>query len=231
MKEKNLTKISLRTVPNGYTLTVNDTECMYFNEIDLIAGFLAHVGFQESKNLEKGTILSMLFSAMMGQEYADNVTVLKQRVGLLTSQYQATIDRMDKAIEYVTQAEKTISGLMNRLGKIETALKGTEQDHAQNKKVVDDTAKKLADIDAKANKVMDSLANSATILKAMEEAGDAAKGKSNGKKKDEEPDKSETAAKSDGEPKKKGRGGRNKAADAAVAAEIEKKAKANPNIK
>lgn len=228
MKEKNLTKISLQTLPNGYSLTVNGTDCMYFNETDLLAGFLAHVGLQESNNLEKGTILSMLFSSMMGHEYANNVSVLKQRVGLLTSQYQSTIDRMDKAIEYVTQAENTINGMMNRIAKIETSIKGTEQDHAQNKKLVDETAKKLSDIEKKAEKVMNSLANSATILKAMEETGKKSK---DGKKKsdEKEPGKNEPAAKVE-EPKTKGRGGRKKA-DAAILAEIEKQAKENPNIK
>ena len=231
MKEENFTRISLQTVPNGYTLMVNDTECMYFNKTDLLAGFLAHVGLQESKNIDNGSILSMLFSAMMGQEYADNVTLLKQRVGLLTSQYQTTIDRMDKAIEYATKAETTISGMMNRLSIIEEKIKGTEQDHAQNKKVVDETAKKLADIKKEADKVNDSLANSATILKAMEEAGDAAKSKKEkAGKKDKKADKNELPATVDEEPKKKGRGGRKKG-DAAILKELEKQAKANPNIK
>ena len=91
MKERNLMKISLRTVSNGYTLTVDESEFMYFNEVDLLAGFMAHVGLSETGYMDKGAILNTLFSAMMGSAYADSVTTLKQRVGLLSSQYDITI--------------------------------------------------------------------------------------------------------------------------------------------
>ena len=37
--------ISVKTVPNGYVLKVGDAEdFLYFNEIDLLAGFMARVG-------------------------------------------------------------------------------------------------------------------------------------------------------------------------------------------
>lgn len=165
---KNLKKIELRTVPNGYTLTVEGTECMYFNEIDLMAGFLAHVGLGETSYMDKGTILSTLFSAMMGSAYEDSVTTLKLRVGQLSSQYAETMNRMDKAIEFVSQAEKTISGLSKRIDQLQDIIKGTEADHQENKNVVADTSRKLQEIEKRADSVEKSLANTATILQAME---------------------------------------------------------------
>lgn len=216
MKTKDSMQISLQTHPNGYGLTVNGEKFMYLNLVDLMAGFMAHVGLGFETQMEKGTILSSLMAAMLGDAYTDAVTTLKQRVGLLTSQYTTTIEQMDKAIDYVAQAEKTISGLTARIENIETNLKATEVDHAKNKKAVDDVAKTIVEIDKKAENVFNSLSNSATIIKAMEEAGKAAednKGKK-GKK---------ASKKDDGKPTKTSRQKRDEA--------ILEKMKGNPNIK
>ena len=232
-KEKHFLKIEVHTLPNGYSLDVDGTGYMYYNEIDLIAGFMAHVGLSETNYMDRGSIMSALMSAMIGDAYSDAVTTLKQRVGLLTTQYTTTIERMDKAIDYVTQAEKQIDSMLGRVKALEEQIKGTEQIHIDNKKIVEDTKVKLASIEKKADKVMDSLANSATIMRAMEEANDAIQKKADEGQK--EPDKIGDADGKSAEPaadnKRKGKGGRNKAADAKIMKEIEKKAKENPNIK
>ena len=232
-KEKHFLKIEVHTLPNGYSLDVDGTGYMYYNEIDLIAGFMAHVGLSETNYMDRGSIMSALMSAMIGDAYSDAVTTLKQRVGLLTTQYTTTIERMDKAIDYVTQAEKQIDSMLGRVKALEEQVKGTEQIHIDNKKIVEDTKLKLASIEKKADKVMDSLANSATIMRAMEEANDAIQKKAN--EGQTEPDKSRDADGKFAEPaadnKRKGKGGRNKAADAKIVKEIEKKAKENPNVK
>lgn len=245
MAKKELKKILLKTVPNGYALSVDGTECMYFNEVDMLAGFLAHVGLCESANMDRGTILSVLFSAMMGEAYADQVTTLKQRVGLLTSQYNTTIERMDKAVEYVTQAEKTISGLVNRIEQIEIQLKATEADHAKNKKVVDETSTKLADIQRRSEQTLNSLANTATILKSLEESAESAKGNKTSKKEGagaedgKQPSKSkgkkaakDKDAECDGSTDKvKGKSSGRKRNDEAILKAIKAEAEKNPNIK
>ena len=232
-KEKHFMKIEVHTLPNGYSLDVDGTGYMYYNEIDLIAGFMARVGLSETNYMDRGSIMSALMSAMIGDAYSDAVTTLKQRVGLLTTQYSTTIERMDKAIDYVTQAEKQIDSMLGRVKALEEQIKGTEQIHIDNKKIVEDTKLKLASIEKKADKVMDSLANSATIMRAMEEANDAIQKKADEGQK--EPDKSGDVDGKSAEPaadnKRKGKGGRNKAADAKIVKEIEKKAKENPNIK
>ncbi len=233
-KEKHFLKIEVHTLPNGYSLDVDGTGYMYYHEIDLIAGFMARVGLSETNYMDRGSILSALMSAMIGDAYSDAVTTLKQRVGLLTTQYTTTIERMDKAIDYVTQAEKQIDSMLGRVKALEEQIKGTEQIHIDNKKIVEDTKVKLSSIEKKADKVMDSLANSATIMRAMEEANDEIqKKKANEGLK--EPDKSGDADGKFAEPaadnKRKGKGGRNKAADAKIVKEIEKKAEKNPNIK
>ncbi len=198
---KNLMNLSLRTVPNGYILTVDGTECMYFNEVELTAGFIAHVGMKETSNLEKGSILSMLFSAMMGQAYADNITTLKMRVGKLSAQYAETIDAMDKSIDFVNQSEKTISGFMKRIEELEQMIKGTESEYRVNKELVDKMANKVKIISSRLEKSEEALGNDENEKKTNDDA-DTKEDKKKRKKKDE-----------------------------AILKAIEKKAKNNPNIK
>ena len=198
MAKKEKTMISLQTVTNGYTLNVDGNEFMYYTEIDLLAGFLAHVGIGETTPMEKGTILSSLFSAMLGGAYADAVTTLKQRVALLTSQYTTTIDRMDKAIDYVTQAEKQIEGMTNRIKALEDSLKATDMTNATTKKSVNEANTrmtmimgKVSDIDKRAEKVYDKLTDILTTKQAIEnlkkeqaaeEGGEPSKSKSKSEK-------------------------------------------------
>ena len=179
MAKKEKMMISLQTVTNGYTLSVDGNEFMYYTEIDLLAGFLAHVGIGETTPMEKGTILSSLFSAMLGGAYADAVTTLKQRVALLTSQYTTTIDRMDKAIDYVTQAEKQIEGMTNRIKALEDSLKATDMTNATTKKGVSDANArmtmimgKVSDIDKRAEKVYDKLTDILSVQQAIEKSKD-----------------------------------------------------------
>lgn len=226
MKKELLNKIEVNTLPNGYGLSVNGEDFMYYNELDLLAGFMSHVGLQESKALERGTILSSLFSAMLGDAYADAVTLLKQRVGLLTSKYEATLQQMDRSIEYVNQAEKTVNGLLQDVKILEDKLKAVGAEHKSVKDSVDEAKKKVDEIAKKSEKVMNSLANSATIMKAMEEAKKGEK-KADGEAVDtpEEAPAGEAPEKS-----KKGKGGRKKN-DEKLLAEIERQAKENPNVK
>lgn len=206
MANKEKLNLLLQTVPNGYTLKVDDQEFMYFNEVDLLAGFLTHVGMSYNTPMDKGTILSSLFSAMLGDAYADAVTTLKQRVGLLTTQYTTTISRMDDAINFVTNAEKQIGGLANRIKTTEEAMKATELLHTQNKKEVGETNARLTMIETRvdelnkhAEEVFNQLANILTTQRAIEDAKKE-KEKAEAEEGAEKPSKSKKSA---GEDKKK----------------------------
>lgn len=205
--------------PKSYELNVGGGEFLYYNKIDMLAGFLAHVGMSETNPMDKGTILSGLFSAMLGDAYADAVTTLKQRVGLLTSQYTTTLERMDKAIDYVTQVEKQIEGFKSRIKATEDTLKSAELLHAENKKDVGTTNARLKtiedrvnDLDKQAEKVFDKLTDILTVQKAIEDAKNAEKGKKTKK--------ADTA-----------KGNSRKTRDEKIIAAIEKKAARNKDIK
>ena len=226
MANKEKLNLLLQTVPNGYTLKVDDQEFMYYNEVDLLAGFLTHVGMSYNTPMDKGTILSSLFSAMLGDAYADAVTTLKQRIGLLTSQYNTTITRMDDAIDYVTNAEKQIEGLGKRIKATDESMKATELLHANNKKEVGATNTRLTMIETRvdelskrADEVFNKLTNILTAQQAIE---DAKKGKA-AKEGGDKPSKSEE---SDGTNKKEGRQSRRERDEA-----ILEKAKKNKDIK
>lgn len=228
---KELNKISVQTLPNGYGLEVNGEKYMYFNEVDLLAGFMAHVGLQDNKYMERGTILSCLFSAMMGDAYANAVTTLKQRVGLLTSKYEGTLEQMDRSIEYANQAEKTIAGLTTEVERLREQVKALSSEQKTSKESVDQANRVVTSLLKKSDEVMTSLANSATIMKAIEDTKKVGKGDKSkkGEKKGEEP--AETPAADEGTATgKKGKGGRKKN-DEAVLRQIEEQAKNNHDIK
>lgn len=229
MAKKEKLTLSLQTVPNGYVLKVEDQEFMYFNEVDMLAGFLTHVGMCDTTSMERGTILSSLFSAMMGDAYADAVTTLKQRVGLLTSQYNTTITRMDDAIDYVTNAEKQIEGLGKRIKATDEAMKATELLHSNNKKEVGATNTRLTMIETRvdelskrADEVFNKLTNILTAQQAIEDAKKSKKDKT-AEEGEDQPSKSGESA---GEDKKKGRTNRKERDEA-----ILEKAKKNKDIK
>ena len=203
-------QISVKTHPNGYGLQVNGEEFMYFNEVDLMAGFMSHVGLGETSAMEKGSILNALMAAMLGDAYANQVETLKQRVGLLTSQYTTTIERMDNAIAYVTSAEKTIGSMKTHIELLNSQIKASDQLYAEQQKKVDAMMKKICEIEILSNDTQKILKNSEVIIsKRAEDEGGKEPSKRGRKPKETE----ET-------PKPKGARAKN---DKAVLAEIERK--------
>ncbi len=222
MAKKNLAKINLSTIPNGYALTVDDQEYMYFNEIDLLAGFMGHVGMREVDYADRGTILSSLMSAMLGDTFTDAVATLKQRVSLLSGKYETTMAKMDDAIAYVNNAQKQIERLEKDIQNLHDGFKAALND---NHKLKSDTASAFTminDIQKKCDKAQNELANIATVMKSK---GDANEGHEPGKSGDADEKSAEPA--DDG--KRKGRRVSRKDADAKIIEAIEKKN--NPNIK
>lgn len=224
MAKKNLPKIKVSTLPNGYALTVDDQEYMYFNEIDLMAGFMGHVGMREVDFADRGTILSSLMSAMLGDTFTDAVATLKQRVSLLSGKYETTMAKMDDAVAYVNNAQKQIDSLERDIKNLQDGFKAALND---NNKLKSDTASAFTminEIHKKCDKAQNELAN---IMTVMESKGEADEG--------HEPGKSGDAGGQSAEPaddaKRKGRRISRKDADAKIINAINKKTENNPNIK
>jgi hypothetical protein len=222
MAKKNLPKIKVSTIPNGYALTVEDQEYMYFNEIDLLAGFMGHVGMREVDYADRGTILSSLMSAMLGDTFTNAVTTLKQRVSLLSGKYETKMAKMDDAIAYVNSAQNQIERLEKDIQNLQD---GFREALNENNKLKSDTASAFTminEIQKKCDKAQNELVNIVTVMKSKGEADEG-----------HEPGKSGDADEKSAEPadngKRKGRRVSRKDADAKIIEAIEKKN--NPNIK
>lgn len=225
MAKKNLSKIKLSTLPNGYALTVDDQEYMYFNEIDLLAGFMGHVGMREVDYADRGTILSSLMSAMLGDTFTDAVATLKQRVSLLSGKYETTIAKMDDAIVYVNNAQKQIDSLERDIKNLQDGFKAALNDNNKLKSDTTSAFTMINEIQKKCDEAQNTLANIETVMKAKEEAEKADEGQ-------DVPDKSGDAnGQAANDDKPKGKKVSRKDKNAKIIDAIEKKAKKNKNIK
>lgn len=101
---KDLKQISLQTVPNGYAFSYDGHEFLYFNEVDLLAGIMAHIGSGETKEMEKGTILNCLFDVMLGEKYAKDVAKLNDTVNRLAETYSSRIIKLTEQINILNDA-------------------------------------------------------------------------------------------------------------------------------
>lgn len=221
MAKKNLPKIKVSTLPNGYALTVEDQEYMYFNEIDLLAGFMGHVGMREVDYADRGTILSSLMSAMLGETFTNAVATLKQRVSLLSGKYETTMAKMDDAIVYVNNAQNQIERLEKDIKSLQDGFKAALN---ENNKLKSDTASAfnmINEIQKKCDETQNELANIMTVMKFKDEANEG----------QDVPDKSGDAdGQTANDDKPKGKKVSRKDKNAKIIEAIEKKAKKNQNI-
>jgi chromosome segregation ATPase len=226
--KKDIVKIAIETVPNGYRLQVNGENFMYLTETDLLAGFISHVGLQKNGAMERGTILSGLFYAMLGDEYAEAVTTLKQRVGLLSTNYELTLQKMEDSIRYVNSAMAQIDGMKKKVEFLKSEVDGLAADHTSNCEEIKKAEAKLKDIDKLNDKVKKALTESSSIIdglnKAKKEIDQHKSGKdAKEKKADDKKAKESEAIKKQSSSRKKN--------DEAILKEIEEQAKNNPNLK
>lgn len=224
MAKKNLSKIKVSTLPNGYALTVDDQEYMYFNEIDLLAGFMGHVGMREVDYADRGTILSSLMSAMLGDTFTDAVATLKQRVSLLSGKYETTMAKMDDAIVYVNNAQNQIYRLGQDIKNLQDGFKAALNENNKLKSETSSAFTMINEIQKKCDKTLNTLANTETVMKSKGEADEG----------QDVPDKSGDADGQSAEPaddgKPKGKKVSRKDKNAQIIEAIEKKAKKNQNV-
>ena len=225
MAKKDFTKIKVSILPNGYALTVDDQEYMYFNEIDLMAGFMGHVGMREVDYADRGTILSSLMSAMLGDTFTDAVATLKQRVSLLSGKYETTMAKMDDALVYVNNAQNQIYRLGKDIQNLQDGFKAALIDNNKLKSETSSAFTMINEIQKKCDKAQNELANIMTVMKSKGEADDG----------QDAPDKSGEAVERSAEPadngKPKGKKVSRKDKNAKIIEAIENKAKKNQNVK
>ena len=149
---KEFTEISVKTMPNGYSLKVGKNDFFYFSEVELLAGFMSHVGLRETKEIERGSLMSGLLAAMLGESYSNSVEVLKQRVQQLSTEYLTTTERMDKAVKFVNASEMMINGMNRRIESADIAQKNVEKELVKHQKRCEELAKKIKEMEKRASK-------------------------------------------------------------------------------
>lgn len=152
---KDLKKITIQTVPNGYSLTIDTSSFLYFNELDLLAGFMAHLGTEDSKPMERGSLLSTIFSLMIGEEYTKSVENLKTKVDMLTKQ-------SDDAMKQLSLKLKKANEILTEFDSIKQSLSELTEENKATKKLFDDAKKDN-------EKILGDIANNKTIIKAQQE--------------------------------------------------------------
>ena len=152
---KDLKKITIQTVPNGYSLTIDTSSFLYFNELDLLAGFMAHLGTEDSKPMERGSLLSTIFSLMIGEEYTKSVENLKTKVDMLTKQ-------SDDAMKQLSLKLKKANEILTEFDSIKQSLSELTEDNKATKKLYEDAKKDN-------EKILGDIANNKTIIKAQQE--------------------------------------------------------------
>lgn len=115
MSKTVLTKIELRTLPNGYSLEYAGKKFMYFNELDLLAGFNARVGAGETAYLEKGDVLKAVFDMMLGEQYARDIEQLNKTVLALEMKYNDSVAKLERELIKVEEANEKHEALRKKI--------------------------------------------------------------------------------------------------------------------
>ena len=129
MAKSELQKISVKTLPNGYELKANGHEYMYFNIMDLLAGFMVHVGLQETDFMEKGNILTMLFQTMIGQEWEKNIAAMRNRIKDMEEKVTKTLSHLEQTAATGDRLEPKIEDLNEQVKKLQNSIEKQKTDN------------------------------------------------------------------------------------------------------
>ena len=141
MKNK-LRKITIKTLPNGYSLDVEGLHpggFLYFNEMELLAGFITHVGLHEENPMESTKMLRILFQTIIGQEYVE-----------VADNMMRTVEELNKRCQEI---EKKLRELQAEANATKNAKEPANEKKPKKKKKVDanemndEAAAKLAEIE------------------------------------------------------------------------------------
>lgn len=104
MAKKQLTKVSVQTLPNGYSLDVDGKGYMYFTLQELLEGIFVHVGLHKLEWLDRDTITNLMTACATWPKDGDAI----QEAARLTAQIESLQQTR-------TKDESTIAMLKNQL--------------------------------------------------------------------------------------------------------------------
>ena len=161
MAKKVFKKIVVMTHPNGYSLNIEGEEFMYFNELDLLLGFLSHVGTGKTDDMEKSDLINALFNMMLGQKYTQDVDKLKMTVNRMEARYADVTAKMQRELEKVKEANERHEKLTKRTEELTKLVDEMQQGYQKAYKPYDEYNKRISKLESQTTK-MESNFNAAT---------------------------------------------------------------------
>ena len=161
MAKKVFKKIVVMTHPNGYSLNIEGEEFMYYNELDLLLGFLSRVGTGNTNDMEKSDLLNALFNAMLGQKYTQDVDKLKMTVNRLEAKYADVTAKLQRELEKVKEANERHEKLTKRTEELTKLVDEMQQGYQKAYKPYDEYNKRISKLESQTTK-MESHFNAAT---------------------------------------------------------------------
>lgn len=114
MAKKQLTKVSVQTLPNGYSLDVDGKGYMYFTLHELLDGIFVHVGLNKTDWLDRDTITDLMTACATWPKEGDAI----QEAARLTEQVEVLQQSH-------TKDASTIATLKNQLASTSKKLTDT----------------------------------------------------------------------------------------------------------
>lgn len=161
MAKKVFKKIVVMTHPNGYSLNIEGEEFMYYNELDLLLGFLSRVGTGNTNDMEKGDLINALFNIMLGQKYTQDVDKLKMTVKKLEARYTDVTAKLQRELEKVKEANERHDKLTKRTEELTKLVDEMQQGYQKAYKPYDEYNKRISKLESQTTK-MESHFNAAT---------------------------------------------------------------------
>ena len=138
MKNK-LRKITVQTLPNGYSLDVEELHpggFLYFNEMELLAGFITHVGLHEANPMESTKMLRIMFQTIIGQEYVEAADNMMQ-----------TVEELNKRCQEIEKKLRELQAEANATKNTKEPAKPKKKKKVDANEMNDEAAAKLAEIE------------------------------------------------------------------------------------
>jgi len=96
---KKFKNISLKTLPNGYALSVEDNDYLYFSEKDLLEGFMYHLGLSEEGYADRETIEDLLTASVVYRSDNGKITKEMLKTKKENESLRKTCDKLKKRIK------------------------------------------------------------------------------------------------------------------------------------
>lgn len=160
-------KIKSDTVPNGYTLTVDGKEYMYFTVAEYLAGVLAHIGMEQKDYMTNEEILKVLFDALLGTEHAKKLAKMRSDIQKLESDYTIRLELLDKTYKRVKDYEDLADGLYDRVAKVRKEVQDLEAAFKKGKPQAQELLKGIGTLELKSYKLREEMKESRALIREM----------------------------------------------------------------